>query len=112
MSPTDELPADFLRDLDALESSYLASSDPILQSGFGGGPERWRAERSPLLDAVNTNGTFLDVGCANGFLLESSDCHIRLFQNHRPILATPRDTSPEVHSYFAMRGRHLRINLW
>ncbi|MBN2310458.1 MAG: hypothetical protein JXR94_15905, partial [Candidatus Hydrogenedentes bacterium] len=25
-----------------LEDSYLSSDDPIRQSGFGGGPERWR----------------------------------------------------------------------
>ena len=54
-----------------LEAAYLAHDDPIRQSGFGGGPERWRAERSPLLDAVDGDGEFLDLGCANGFLLES-----------------------------------------
>ena len=65
-----ELPADFLVGLDRLAESYLRSDDPILQSGFGGGPERWRAEREPILDAVPGDGSFLDLGCANGFLLE------------------------------------------
>jgi SAM-dependent methyltransferase len=65
-----ELPPDFVEMLDELERSYLRESDPIRASGFGGGPERWRAEREPLLDAVEADGDILDVGCANGYLLE------------------------------------------
>ena len=70
VSELKDLPDEFLRHLEALESSYLRTDDPIRQSGFGGGPERWRAERSPIIDAVDQSGTFLDVGCANGYLLE------------------------------------------
>jgi SAM-dependent methyltransferase len=65
-----DLPADFLDGLERLAAAYRASDDPILQSGFGGGPERWRTERAPILAAVDRGGSFLDVGCANGFLLE------------------------------------------
>ena len=64
------LPPSFLLELEALESAYLAEDDPIRQSGFGGGPQRWRAEREPILDAIETDGDLLDVGCANGLLLE------------------------------------------
>jgi len=64
------LPRDFLNELEELEASYLAQDDPIRQSGFAGGAERWRAEREPILDAVESDGDFLDVGCANGHLLE------------------------------------------
>lgn len=56
--------------LDELERSYLKETDPIRASGFGGGPERWRAEREPLLEGVGHDGDILDVGCANGYLLE------------------------------------------
>lgn len=52
-----------------IEAVYLASDDPIRQSGFGAGPARWRAEREPILNAVNESGDMLDVGCANGYLL-------------------------------------------
>jgi SAM-dependent methyltransferase len=64
------LPPAFLTHLAALEAAYLRESDPIKQSGFSGGPERWRAERAPILDAIPTSGDLLDIGCANGHLLE------------------------------------------
>jgi SAM-dependent methyltransferase len=65
--PNDE----FMQEMAALEDTYLASDDPIAQSGFDGGAARWRAEREPILTAVDRDGDFLDVGCANGYLLES-----------------------------------------
>lgn len=65
-----ELPPAFLRELADLEAAYLRADDPIRQSGFGGGAERWRAEREPILDAIETDGDILDIGCANGYLLE------------------------------------------
>ncbi len=71
------LPEPFLQRLRELEESYLTSDDPIEQSGFSGGPERWRREREPILDAVDGDGDFLDVGCANGYLLE---CLVRWAQ--------------------------------
>jgi SAM-dependent methyltransferase len=64
------LPRDFTEMLDRLAQSYLSETDPIRASGFGGGAERWRAEREPILDGVTTDGDILDVGCANGYLLE------------------------------------------
>ena len=68
------LPRDFVATLDELARSYLAETDPIRASGFGGGSARWRAEREPILDGVTENGDILDVGCANGYLL---DCLVR-----------------------------------
>ncbi len=64
------LPRDFVRRIESLEEAYLRSDDPIRQSGFGGGAERWRAERGPILEAVEGDGDLLDIGCANGYLLE------------------------------------------
>jgi SAM-dependent methyltransferase len=64
------LPAEFLQRLAELERAYLRETDPIKQSGFSGGAERWRTERSPILNAIPASGSLLDVGCANGYLLE------------------------------------------
>jgi SAM-dependent methyltransferase len=67
---TESLPEDFLLELKKLEEAYLAQEDPILQSGFRGGETRWRKERILILEAVDSDGDFLDVGCANGYLLQ------------------------------------------
>jgi len=64
------LPEEFLAELKRLEETYLAETDPIRQSGFGGGPQRWLDERGLILDALHGDGDFLDVGCANGYVLE------------------------------------------
>lgn len=70
MSPTGSArpPPRFMARSKSLESAYLESDDPIEQSGFHGGRERWVAERSPLVEGIHRDGTFLDVGCANGLL--------------------------------------------
>ena len=53
------------------EQAYLATDDPRAQSSFHGSTERWEAARRPIVEALDGNGTFLDVGCANGLLMES-----------------------------------------
>lgn len=70
MTQPESLPTTFLDDLRELEAAYFRQSDPIQQSGFSGGSQRWREEREPILNAINADGDFLDVGCANGYLLE------------------------------------------
>jgi SAM-dependent methyltransferase len=64
------LPEAYYERLRELEASYLSHSDPLQQSGYGGGSINWRKKRGVVLEAVDGNGTFLDVGCANGYLLE------------------------------------------
>lgn len=68
---TQILPSEFLSRVRQLEEVYLSSGDPIRQSGFGGGAERWRHEREPILEAFRNGGELLDTCCANGYLLES-----------------------------------------
>jgi SAM-dependent methyltransferase len=53
------------------EQAYLTTEDPRAQSGFHGSAERWEAARRPIVEALDRDGTFLDVGCANGLLMES-----------------------------------------
>lgn len=57
--------------VEVYEEHYLASDDPRRQSGFGGDEERWKAARRPIVEAIDRDGSFLDIGCANGYLLES-----------------------------------------
>jgi SAM-dependent methyltransferase len=57
--------------VEVYEEHYLASDDPRRQSGFGGDEARWEAARRPIVRVIDRRGSFLDVGCANGYLLES-----------------------------------------
>jgi hypothetical protein len=54
-----------------LEHAYLEAGDPRGGSGFRGDEARWERARRPIVSAIDRNGTFLDVGCANGLLMES-----------------------------------------
>jgi SAM-dependent methyltransferase len=54
-----------------LERAYLEAGDPRGESGFHGDEARWERARRPIVSAIDRDGTFLDVGCANGFLMES-----------------------------------------
>ena len=49
---------------------YLSADNPRAQSGHGGDEYHYRFSQMILLEAVHKDGTFLDVGCANGHLLE------------------------------------------
>jgi SAM-dependent methyltransferase len=50
--------------------AYLEAKTPWQQSGKSGTVEDWEWSRSLLADAIDRDGTFLDVGCANGYLME------------------------------------------
>jgi len=67
---TPALPADFLAEIERCAYAYLTSPDPIRQSGFGGGSQRWREKREPILNGITHSGPLLDIGCANGHLLD------------------------------------------
>ena len=54
-----------------LERAYLEAGDPRGGSGFGGDEARWERARRPIVSAIDRDGTFLDVGCANGLFMES-----------------------------------------
>ena len=51
--------------------TYLAGDNPRAQSGHSGDAIRWEGARRLILDAVDRDGSFLDIGCANGHLMES-----------------------------------------
>jgi SAM-dependent methyltransferase len=53
------------------QAAYGEGDNPRAQSGFGGDEARWEAARRPIADVIDHDGTFLDIGCASGHLLES-----------------------------------------
>ena len=56
----------------ALAAYYLADpGNPYQQSGRSSGAARWEETRRPLAQAIDRDADVLDVGCANGLLLET-----------------------------------------
>jgi 2-polyprenyl-3-methyl-5-hydroxy-6-metoxy-1,4-benzoquinol methylase len=56
----------------AIAANYLAEPDnPYRQSGRTSGAARWEQTRRCLALALHKSGDFMDVGCANGLLLET-----------------------------------------
>ncbi len=51
--------------------AYLAGEDPRAQSGSSGDDEDWTYKRSLIAEAIDRDGSFLDVGCASGYLMET-----------------------------------------
>ena len=73
----------FLQVRRTLEEAYLRHEEPWKQSGMSGPLERWVSLRKPVADCVDRSGSFLDIGCANGYLLEcciewTAERHIRI----------------------------------
>jgi SAM-dependent methyltransferase len=60
-----------LRTPSDFDRAYLATDDERAQSGFNGSAERWEAARRGIVEGIDRPGAFLDVGCANGLLMES-----------------------------------------
>jgi SAM-dependent methyltransferase len=54
-----------------LTDAYLSHAEPWRQSGKGGDEADWRWGRELVLDVVHDGDAVLDVGCANGYLMES-----------------------------------------
>lgn len=63
---------DYYADLQQLlEDAYLQADNPRSQSGFSGDDARWERGRRVIAQAINHDGTFLDIGCASGYLMET-----------------------------------------
>ncbi len=52
------------------EASYLAGATPQEQSGFQRDAQAWKRFRRLIVEPIHKAGTFLDIGCANGLLME------------------------------------------
>jgi hypothetical protein len=56
---------------DLVVPAYLAAETPWGQSGKSGDEALWEEARRHIVDAIDRDGSFLDVGCASGYLMES-----------------------------------------
>lgn len=54
-----------------VQPTYLSSADPRAQSGLSGDARHWRYARQLLIEALPGDCCLLDVGCANGHLMNS-----------------------------------------
>ena len=54
-----------------IKPAYLAAENPYAQAGHGGDAATWEVSRGFIAEAIHQSGTFLDVGCASGVLMES-----------------------------------------
>lgn len=54
-----------------LKRAYLEAGNSRGGSGFRGDEARWERARRPIVSAIGRDGSILDVGCANGLLMES-----------------------------------------
>lgn len=61
----------FTENVAALERAYLVSTNPVQQSGLNGDAAHWVRRRSVIVAALDRDGTFLDIGGANGLLMET-----------------------------------------
>ena len=69
--PLTPLEIRFFEELQALlEPAYLAGTNPREQSGSSRNEEDWEQYRRPIVAPMTENGTFLDICCANGLLME------------------------------------------
>ncbi|HYZ77886.1 MAG TPA: class I SAM-dependent methyltransferase [Gaiellaceae bacterium] len=92
------------------EEYYLASDDPRRQSGFGGDEARWEAARRPIVRAIDRPASYLDVGGATGYLLESlvrwSPCRIEPYGlDFSPRLVALARASPALGGSLLRRRR-------
>lgn len=53
--------------------AYLRAANPRAQSGHSGDEAHWEAARRLVVDGLAADGTFLDIGCANGYLMECAE---------------------------------------
>jgi SAM-dependent methyltransferase len=72
-----------------LETAYIAAQHPWQQSGVGLHSQRtaedWETLRRQIADCIDYSGSFLDIGCANGYLLEC----ILQWVNERGLIIDP-----------------------
>jgi hypothetical protein len=75
----------YANNLRLLEPAYLREPTAEGGSGLVGSPEKWRAHREHIVDGLDRDGTLLDIGCANGLLMET----LQIWAGERGIAIEP-----------------------
>jgi hypothetical protein len=90
--------------------AYLAGTNPRAQSGHSGDECRWREARSLVSAAFDRDGSFLDVGCASGHLMETA----RGWAAERGLAIDPfgLDIAPELVALARLRLPQWRDRIW
>ena len=90
--------------------AYLAADNPRAQSGQSGDEAGWEHARSLVVEAVDRDGTFLDVGCASGHLMETA----RAWAAERGFALEPYgvDLSPELAELARLRLPRWADRIW
>lgn len=103
--------ADYLNEtIVLLEAGYLRAETPRGGSGFGGSEEEWRLRRAHILDGIERDGSFLDVGCANGYLMEC----VRKWGRERGLMLEPYgvDVAPRLVELARRRLPEWKERIW
>ena len=74
--------------------AYLAANNPRAQSGSDSTVADWAYKRGLIAEAVDRDGSFLDVGCASGYLMETLSAWCR--ERGHSIEAYGLDNAPEL----------------
>jgi len=94
---------------------YLSHDNPRAQSGHGGDEFHYLYSHLPIVDAIYKNGTFCDIGCANGHLLEmvckwstGIGFDLKMFgvDISEGLIELARRRLPEWHSHFFAGNAH------
>lgn len=90
--------------------AYLAGDNPRSQSGHSGDEAHWRHARSLIAEAIHRDGAFLDVGCANGHLMECLQQWAR--ERGQAIEPYGLDIAPELAELARRRLPHWADRIW
>jgi len=90
--------------------AYLRADTPWGQSGAGGDAARWEAKRRILLRAVDRDGDLLDIGCANGYLMQT--LHAWAAEDGTAVEPYGLDLSPGLAALARRRLPHWADRIW
>ncbi|MGN6574573.1 MAG: class I SAM-dependent methyltransferase [Nocardioides sp.] len=93
-----------------VEPAYLGATTEQMESGHSGTAAEWEASRGLVMTAIDGPGSFLDVGCANGLLMES----VERWSADRGLAVEPYgvDISPRLAELARRRYPTWRDRIW